>query len=119
MIFGNWRPTGVALGAGLFGFADALRLRDQSSVHALLLVVVVAAAIGGVWMFVRRRPTAGVLLLAVAAGFGFWYATSDSVPREFLSFTPHITTLLVLAFATQRLRPPAAEGVPYRKGEAT
>jgi ABC-type uncharacterized transport system permease subunit len=40
------------------------------------------------------------------------------VPRQFVSVTPHIVTLLVLAFATQRLRPPAAEGKPYRKGEA-
>jgi hypothetical protein len=26
-------------------------------------------------------------------------------------------TLLVLAFASQRLRPPAAAGEPYRKGQ--
>jgi len=57
------------------------------------------------------------VLGAVAAGFGWWYGTSDAIPREFLSFTPHIVTLLVLTFATQRLRPPAADGVPYRKGE--
>jgi ABC-type uncharacterized transport system permease subunit len=30
-----------------------------------------------------------------------------------------VVTLLVLAVATQRLRPPAAEGRPYRKGQAT
>src|SRR5205085_165390 len=39
LIFGNWRPVGVALGAGLFGFADGLRLRPNAEglVHALLL----------------------------------------------------------------------------------
>jgi simple sugar transport system permease protein len=31
--------------------------------------------------------------------------------------TPYVTTLLVLAFASQRLRMPAADGQIYRKGE--
>src|SRR5262249_48649169 len=39
MIFGNWRPGGVLLGSGLFGYTDTLRLRDPSTVHALLLLV--------------------------------------------------------------------------------
>ena len=118
LIFGNWRPGGVAMGAGLFGFADALRLRDPRTVHALLLVVVFAAAIAGVMQLAGRRWLGGALFGAVAAGFGLWYSSSDAIPRQFLSFTPHIVTLLVLAFATQRLRPPAADGLPYRKGQA-
>lgn len=117
LIFGNWRPFGVAMGAGLFGFADALRLRDEKSVHALLLLVVFLAGIAAAWMLWKRRWAAVAILAVVAAGFGWWYGTSETIPRQFLSFTPHITTLLVLAFATQRLRPPAAEGVSYRKGE--
>jgi len=40
------------------------------------------------------------------------------VPSQFVFFLPHLTTLLVLAFATQRLRMPAADGLPYRRGEA-
>jgi simple sugar transport system permease protein len=31
--------------------------------------------------------------------------------------TPYVVTLLVLAVATQRLRPPAADGKPWRKGQ--
>ena len=31
--------------------------------------------------------------------------------------TPYITTLVVLALSSQRLRPPAADGIPYRRGE--
>jgi len=119
VIFGNWRPSGVALGAGLFGFADGLRLRPNPEVlvHSLLLFVVVAAALAALWLGARRRVLGAGVLALVAAGFGIWYATSDTIPRQFLSFTPHITTLLVLAFATQRLRPPAFDGLPYRKGE--
>ena len=33
--------------------------------------------------------------------------------------TPYVATLLVLAFASQRLRMPAADGLVYRKGEAS
>jgi simple sugar transport system permease protein len=29
---------------------------------------------------------------------------------------PYVVTLLVLAFASQQLRMPAADGLPYRKG---
>ena len=118
LIFGNWRPFGVAMGAGLFGFADALRLRNEDAVHALLLFVTIGAALAGLWFLYRRKLVTGAFLVAVAVGFGAWYATSDTIPRQFLAFTPHITTLLVLAFATQRLRPPAADGLPYRKGES-
>jgi simple sugar transport system permease protein len=32
--------------------------------------------------------------------------------------TPYLTTLLVLALFSQRLRMPAADGKPYRKGSA-
>jgi simple sugar transport system permease protein len=117
LIFGNWRPTGVALGAGLFGFADALRLRNEQSVHALLLLATIAAAAGALWMLYRRRARLGGALVIAAVLFGSWYATSDTIPRQFVSFTPYLVTLVVLAFATQRLRPPAYDGVPYRKGQ--
>ena len=118
LIFGNWRPGGVAMGAGLFGFADALRLRNEDAVHALLLFVALGAALAAAYLLYRRRVRAGGFLIAVAVAFGYWFTTSDTIPRQFLSFTPHITTLLVLAFATQRLRPPAADGLRYRKGQS-
>jgi len=117
LIFGNWLPTGVALGAGVFGFSDALRLRSEGTVHALLLLAAIAAALGAIWMVTRRRHAVAAGLAVGAFAFGFWYATTDTVPRQFVSITPYIVTLAVLAFASQRLRPPAADGLPYRKGE--
>ena len=39
------------------------------------------------------------------------------MPPELSGTTPYVTTLLVLAFASQRLRMPAADGQVYRKGE--
>jgi simple sugar transport system permease protein len=120
MIFGNWRPGGLAAGAGLFGFTDALQLRQGStSVHALLLLVafiLVALAAYQLW---RRRIAQSILTTAGAVLFFIWYAFTNDVPIEFVPATPYIITLLVLALASQRLRPPAADGIPWRKGQGS
>jgi general nucleoside transport system permease protein len=119
MIFGNWRPGGLAAGAGIFGYTDSLQLRSGGeSVHALLLLLaIVLAGIGG-WNLLRGRRLGGVISLGVAALVLLWFLASDTVPDEFVGFAPHLTTLLVLSLAAQRLRPPAADGRPYRRGEA-
>ncbi len=120
MIFGNWRPGGVAAGGGLFGYADSLHLRSEQAAHGLLLFAAIAIGALAVWQFVRRRRAVGPLGLALLAGLTlWWFLATDTVPREFVFFLPHVTTLLVLSLATQRLRPPAADGQQYRRGEAT
>jgi len=117
MIFGNWRPGGLALGAGLFGFVDALRLSNLSALHALLLFAAIVLGVVGLLSLVRGRAWSGLLTLAAAGGVFAWWALTDQFPTEFVGFTPHLTTLLVLVFASQRLRPPAADGIVYRRGE--
>jgi simple sugar transport system permease protein len=120
MIFGNWRPGGLAAGAGLFGFTDALQLRQGStSVHALLLLVAfILVALAGYQLW-RRRIAQSILTTAGAVLFFIWYAFTNDVPIEFVPATPYIITLLVLALASQRLRPPAADGIPWRKGQGS
>lgn len=118
LIFGNWLPSGVLAGAGVFGYSDALRLRQASAVHALLLLLAVGLAAFALWKLWKKSYGAAGGLAAFAVLFFLWWATTDEVATEIVTATPYIVTLLVLTLATQRLRMPAADGLPYRKGEA-
>jgi simple sugar transport system permease protein len=116
MIFGNWRPGGLVAGAGLFGYTDAMQLRNAAAVHALLLVVAVLLAGLTIYAAVQRRFVAAGLAAAFAVLALVWYLNSDALPPQITFMTPYITTLLVLALASQRLRMPKADGLVYRRG---
>jgi len=119
MIFGNWRPGGMLLGSSLFGYTQAMQLRSGGeSLHALLLVVFVILLAVAALQLVRKNRTQAVLSGLLGVLFLVWYLSTDKVPREFTTMAPYVTTLLVLAFAAQKLRMPAADGRPYRKGSA-
>ena len=120
LIFGNWRPAGIMAGALLFGYPFGLGLRDLdgSASHALLLVIALALAAVAVWAVMRggRRvdaPLAAGLALAAAV----WYFLSETVPDWWIAILPFVIVLVVLAFYSQRLRMPRADGLPYRRGE--
>lgn len=118
MIFGNWRPGGTVGASLMFGYTDALRLRSPSAVHSLLLLVAVLLVAYGAWRLYRGHRTGGLVLIGLGVAFGLWFLLTDTVPREFTGMTPYVVTLLVLSLASQRLRPPAADGQPYRRGSA-
>jgi ABC-type uncharacterized transport system permease subunit len=117
MIFGNWRPGGLVSGAALFGYTDAMQLRNAAAVHALLLVVAVILAGLAIYALVQRRFVSAGLAVAFGVLALFWYLASDVLPPQITFMTPYITTLLVLALASQRLRMPKADGLVYRRGE--
>lgn len=119
MIFGNWRPGGLLAGAGLFGYTDTLRLRGGGeTIHGLLLLVAVGLVLMAIWQLRKGRRVAGSVTAVIGVIIGLWYFFSDSIPEDLTGMTPYVTTLLVLALASQRLRMPAADGKPYRKGSA-
>ncbi|MEE1759027.1 MULTISPECIES: ABC transporter permease [unclassified Streptomyces] len=118
MIFGNWMPGGLALGAGLFGYTDSLNLRGGSeNVHALLLLGALLLVIGAIWQAVRKKYVAAAITFVVGALVFTWYATTNEVPNQVVAATPYVITLIVLALSAQRLRMPKADGLPYRKGQ--
>ena len=116
LLFGNYRPGGLLAGAGLFGFADALQLRDSTAIHALLLFIVVILAFVAFRKFKAAKHVSAALSLGSAAFTLWFYFAVDELPGQLVTMTPYIATILVMALASQRLRMPAADGMPYRRG---
>ncbi len=120
MIFGNWRPGGILSGAFLFGYTDSLPLarNSEQTVRALLLLVAIGLFALAVWRLLRKKTIPAAVLAVSGVAFLAVFLVTDGVPREFTSMTPYVATLIVLGFAAQRLRMPAADGQIYRKGSA-
>ncbi|MEU7379096.1 MULTISPECIES: ABC transporter permease [unclassified Streptomyces] len=118
MIFGNWMPGGLALGAGLFGYTDSLNLRGgTTNVHALILLLAILLVFGAAYLFWKKRLVPAVITAVVSAGMFAWYLGTHEVPKQVVTATPYIVTLLVLSLSAQHLRMPKADGQPYRKGQ--
>jgi ABC-type uncharacterized transport system permease subunit len=118
MIFGNWQPIGLAGGSSLFGYTDGLQQQqDNVTVHALLLLVAMLLGLYALWSFYRRSVVAGAVSAVIGALVLLWYLTTNAIPAEFATYSPYFITLLVLAVASQRLRMPAADGIPWRRGQ--
>ena len=116
VIFGNWRPGGVFAGSILFGFTDAIRVRQSESVMSLILVAGIVAAILALYYSLSRRWKPGAIS-AVLALLALWiHQRVDVIPQEFVTVFPNFATLIVLTFLAQRLTPPAMVGMPFRSG---
>ena len=117
MIFGNWRPSGIMTGAMLFGYAEGIKLVASDSITALFLFIASISGVFLIYAIIRRKRMQ--VLIALAAFFlsAIAYRTVDTVPESLTQSLPYGVTLIVLATANQRLRPPAMAGVPFRPGE--
>ncbi|WP_327184765.1 ABC transporter permease [Streptomyces sp. NBC_01334] len=118
MIFGNWMPGGLALGAGLFGYTDSLNLRGgTTNVHALILLLAIVLVFGAAYLAWRKKYVPAVVTALISALMFVWYLGTDEVPRQVVTAAPYVVTLLVLSLSAQSLRMPKADGMPYRKGQ--
>ncbi|WP_314221169.1 ABC transporter permease [Streptomyces zaehneri] len=118
MIFGNWMPGGLALGAGLFGYTDSLNLRGgTTNVHALILLLAIVLVFGAAYLAWQKKYVPAVVTALVSALMFVWYLGTDEVPRQVVTAAPYVVTLLVLSLSAQSLRMPKADGMPYRKGQ--
>ena len=118
MIFGNWRPGGMALGASLFGYTDGVQQYDASgsAMRAFLVLVAIALLVVAVLQYRGgHRIVAGVAVV-IAALCLWWFAATDELPQQLVKAAPYAITLLVMALASQNLRMPKADGLIYRKG---
>jgi ABC-type uncharacterized transport system permease subunit len=117
LIFGNYKPVGVFGGAGLFAYAQALTQRiGTAPVLALFILATIAFVALGIRLFTKRQIVAGSISLAVAAFAAYYYSITEKVNNQLVFITPYVVVLIVLAFSSQRLRPPAWDGRPWRKG---
>ena len=113
------RYRNVILGGFIAGFGGAFLTlaqvsRFEENLTAGVGFIGLAALIFGRW-----RPLG---VLGAGLVFGFARALQQKlgilgtpIPSEFLSMTPYIVTIIVVAGVVGRARPPAADGQPYIK----
>jgi simple sugar transport system permease protein len=116
VIFGNWKPSGVFAGSILFGFTDALRVRQSESVMSLIMVAGIVALALSIFYSINRRWKPGLISGSLALVAWWIHQRVDVIPQEFVTVFPNFATLIVLTFLAQRLTPPAMAGMPYRRG---
>ncbi len=102
----------AGLGGAFFTVAAGLAFGKEMTSGAGFIAL--AALILGRW-----RPV-GVLMAALL--FGFANSLKDqlgiigsSIPSQFLAMLPYLATILAVAGFVGHARPPAAEGIPYKK----
>ena len=86
MIFGNWKPLGIAGAALLFG-----------------LFKCIAASYGSLYVLNGE-------------GAKIFFLKELGINTNFYRLLPYLITLVVLAFTSKSSRAPKAEGIPYDKG---
>ncbi len=117
LIFGNWKPGGMAMGATLFGYVDSLQLRSDAGARALILFVAFLLLAAAVYLLWKRRKISWMVTIVLSIAMFWWFMTTTSMPPQVTFVAPYVTTLVVLSVAGTRFRPPKADGVVYRKGE--
>lgn len=118
-IAGNWRPTGVLASGFLFGYPEALNRVGRPAIRHLLLFGFILAVVWLIVSLVKSKwMRAGIA--AVIAGLliqQYLIIDENGISESLTGGLPYAITLVVLAVFSQRLRPPAHAGAPYRPGD--
>jgi general nucleoside transport system permease protein len=114
----------VAVGVCAFGVFVVLRaffyeLGDTVAVFLVWLVVGLAITTAGTIAASRYGGLAAAITAMAAVAALFVYLRLDQIPDEFVPMLPYIVTLVVVSSRGQALRPPAAAGEPWFKGQQT
>ena len=114
----------VAAGVSAFGVFVVLRaffyeLGGSVAVFLLWLVVGMAITTAGVVGAVRLGGLSAAIMAMAAVAALFVYLRLDAIPDEFVPMLPYVVTLVVVSSRGQALRPPAAAGEPWFKGQQT
>jgi simple sugar transport system permease protein len=166
LIFGNWRPSGLAAGAGLFGYAQGIDLRVEGPelVRAVILATAIGAGVATAWLLVRTKRwvvlgllvvhtvllllhprvdsgqalievaivALAIVVIALLSRVKAWsdlavYISYLLASMAYIKFPepnnqavyafPFVVVLIVVSARSQSLRPPAAAGIPYFKGQ--
>lgn len=119
LILGNWRAGGLLGGAGLFGYASGITLRTgpETLVRGLILAAAMALLVATVWALVSKKWAAAGIVLAISLVGIYAYVVFDKPNNQFVYIFPYVVVLVVVSVRNQSLRPPAAEGIPYFKGQ--
>ena len=118
MIFGNWMPGLLSIGALLFSFSQSVGFQLGLESRAVIGAVGLSFLLAAGWNVAKKhyRPALG---LGVVAAFVLWFASANEIINDALiKALPYLLTLIVLTVASKRQRPPAASGQPYIKGQA-
>ena len=112
------RYAGVLLSGAMVGFSAATLYPAQwvSGMTGGRGYIALAAMIFGRW-----HPIGAVLaslLFGYAESFRIMFETQIPVPGQFVQMLPYALAVIVLAGFVGRAKPPAADGMPYEKGEA-
>ena len=119
LILGNWRPGGMLGGAGLFGYASGITLRTtpENLVRGLILAAAMALVVSAFWALLNKKYVVAGIVLAIGLVGIYSYAVFEKPNNQFVYIFPYIVVLVVVSARNQSLRPPAAEGIPYFKGQ--